>query len=250
VQLALIPPKGLYRWTSRGDLDMSLAHMVADEEYRRVYSGLSTKRFLMLDNGEAEGAQVSPERLMTVATTLGADEVVLPDVIGDGTATVDRVKKFLLNLQGPVDSFKFMAVAQGLSSVTVKRTIEAFAELEPITTIGIPRWLVNPDRYSIRIDIAGWIAEKYPERFQVHFLGTSVEWVREIYFAAKYQVPVRSVDTSMPFNYAIANCRLQNDNNYKIKRPSDYFDKSFYHVGETSTLRHNVDVMKRWARGE
>lgn len=74
-------PKGSYR--------MALAHWLTKyPEYVRDIQ--SDKAYIIMDNGAFESQQQSVNELILAAKRVRADEVVLPDVPGDGAATLKR----------------------------------------------------------------------------------------------------------------------------------------------------------------
>lgn len=63
-------------------------HLLRDETYRRFYTDLARRgHFIMVDNGAAEGDCPPFKDVANVAWSIGADEVVMPDVLRDGMAT-------------------------------------------------------------------------------------------------------------------------------------------------------------------
>lgn len=250
MRLALIPPRGLYIKTYASNMHMALAHLIgADGGYANVYRQVPAGQHIIIDNGAAEGAQVSNQALVDAAGHIGATEVVIPDVIGDYALSMERGQKFLAEFPY-LPQHQYMAVPQGRNINELKRAVANFADATRITTIGAPRWMVKKLGQSSRLDLCDWIHEQFPKRFEIHLLGTSAEWVKELYYAGKYKTYIRSCDTSMPYNYALSGVELRSrGDNPKISRPSNYFSRSWYHFTDDMAIQRNVETMKRWANG-
>lgn len=246
MKAALIPPKGLEARMYQGSLIMGLAHLVRSPSYlRSLQAAVQDNRFVILDNGAAEGEPVSNEGLQEAARLIGAKEVVLPDVMRDAQGTVDAATRYLKEL-GPAVGVEYMAVAQGTTFDEVKKYIDQFKLYGPIATIGLPRLLVDYNR-SMRIDLANWMLSEFGKRYNIHFLGTNPAWPREVYYAARYAPHVRSVDTSMPYNYALAKVKLDTTGPLpKVTRPQGYFEKDHAGMVSMNLIEANEDIFKRW----
>jgi len=253
MKLALIPPKGLYNYCDSGYMGMALAHLVLGSHYAPENGYIESfepmhekKRHIILDNGAAEGNMCTPDELFRAAELVHATEIVLPDELGDPAKTLVMAEEFFDKWK--TEGYQYMVVLHAKSFVSGMAMVDLYADLPGVTTIGLPRSLLNIDK-SLRINLARTIVDKYKERFKVHLLGTNVTWAKEIYFAAKYTPEIRSVDTSMPFNYAIAARHLSNDSNEQILRPAKYFDLDYKLLEAKDHLRYNIHRVKRWANG-
>ena len=248
MRAALIPPKGYFHTALRSDYHLALAQ-IRDPEYTALYANRKSSHYLILDNGAAEGEPVRDSTLVARAEQLGADEIVVPDVMGDASATVERARQFL-EIKDDLRRYKLMGVVQSQGSLgEVIRCIQAFDEM-PITTLGIPRHLVDKDKY-FRYNVLNYLRGfNYDKRFEVHLLGTNPKWPAEICTIADIHPWVRGVDTSLPYNYAIAGKRLDGKNvpsGSEIRRPEAYFDKK--QDIEFAILAENINTYLRWARG-
>lgn len=251
MKLALIPPRGWERWAMHSHFHLALAQVSNNKFYDQVYKEASERDdYIVVDNGAAEGTPVGDYKLFSMASRWRANEVVLPDEIRNGEETVRRVMQFERNIDDSAyvfDQFDYMAVAQGVTTDEVKKCIQSLAHLSYVRTIGIPRHLITTmQRRFVRLDLATWIEREFPKRFQIHFLGTNPSVPSEILRAVKETPFVRSVDTSMPFNYAIAGVALTLTSP-AIGRPSAYL--SHHQNMKIGILRMNIDTMKRWIAG-
>lgn len=250
MQLCLIPPHGLEQVALRGSQHLVLAQ-IKHEQYANVYQqAWSRGDYLILDNGANEGEPVGDFALMARAAELGAREIVIPDVLGDMTETLRRARQFWSNLQEmtyPVTSYGYMAVVQGKTLDELLDCAYVYTHMKRVTTLGIPRHLISTiGPKSIRVTVAKTIYARYGHRFQIHFLGTNAEWPDEVLYASREVPFVRSVDTSMPFNYTLAGRALE-VNATPVNRPDDYFTK--WHVPDRTLLDMNISTIQRWTRG-
>jgi hypothetical protein len=250
---ALIPPKGLYGTTVASDIHLCLAQ-IDDPDYWTHYTRRPETDYLIMDNGAAEGKMVGDEFLLDRADVMKADEVVMPDVMEDAEATIERAHDFMLTyhkwIGGRSDMpqwFKFMGVVQSQGDMGGIMRLDAFKTMPYVTTIGIPRHLVRHDRYfryQILSHIRGMELDK---RFEVHLLGTDPYVPYEISYIQEVHGWTRSVDTSMPYNWTIAGEPLAGGV-VGIKRPDGYFEKDHSWV-DRELLRENINRYMRWARG-
>lgn len=251
MQAALIPPKGLEATAlhSKFHLVLPLSVLLRNTAYMNTYKrAAGAGDFIVLDNGEAEGCPATGEELLHAARTFKANEIVLPDVLRDQAATVSRTQKFLSEYGSRLEGYQLMGVAQGISLNNFKWCINRFSEMSLVTTIGLPRLMLKTLRSaSTRVDLANWVANKYPGRFQIHALGADADQRKEISWLAKYSDSVRSVDTSMPYNYAISRADLAASVSH-IHRPDLYFTASWAGKVNQKQLNSNIETYMRWVQ--
>lgn len=269
IKVAFIPPLGWERYfTDSTGIQMALAIedcMVSPAYVNALKLASVSGDLVIVDNGEAEGVRARGRTVVDFANVLHAKELVLPDVMGNRHDTIARVTTFF-NASGNYNpGMQYMAVAQGSDLKEAQLAIHYFANLKintlefgeriAVTTIGIPRNLGhltgNP---SARIDLANWITDEFPNRFQIHFLGAYFKWPEEVKYAAKYAPAVRSIDTSMPFTFAhegrLLEMHKEDRNLEPPTRHPDYL-KGTLAGRETSarTIARNIEVYKTWATG-
>lgn len=249
MKAALIPPKGLEAYMYKTKFQLFLAQeLLTNKNY--IAAALTAKKlgsYTIVDNGAFEGRLVPSSELVTVAALVKADEVVLPDVLMRTGASITASIKFLNDY--PELKTSFMAVAQGTRISNFKTCVEAFAEYRRIKVIGLPKHILTTVDPSARIDLAVWINDAYPNRFDVHFLGTNPVWLGEIKSAAKYS-PTRSVDSSVPFYYSLAGKTLgtvDRPTTVKCERSPHYFTHEHNIQMCTISLDANVQTYLGWA---
>lgn len=243
MKVALIPPKGLYHVAEESDIAMMLALdvCISDPNYVPAFDGLE---FRILDNGLAEGFQMASRELLGMCSEYNVSEVVVPDTYKDAKRTLVQARAFFKQHEKELGDLQTMVVLQGK---TYEELRELAIELDglPVTTIGIPRHLLDTTSQSaVRIDMAHWIEKHFEGRFLIHFLGASARWPREVLAIKRYCGYVRSIDTSMPFNYTRAGKRVD-DPNVRIDRPTRYFERAF--PFDDALLAHNIDTYLNWA---
>lgn len=260
MKVAFIPPTGLAYRMIHGDIVMSLAPLAYRNDYLKIIDELYDKnRFIIMDNGANEHCTYTSEDLAARAQHVHANEMVLPDVLREADATFTAASDYLVTrrkIQETLDikfEPQYMAVVQGRNIEDLYKLVDRYAGEFDIKTLGIPRLLLTHAYQSIRIDIANWIHLTYPGRFQLHFLGASSVWVKEAYYAARYAPHVRSIDTSMPYNYGLRYERLgywngQGCTTRKIERAADYFTED-HSSASLATITFNEGVYRTWCKG-
>jgi hypothetical protein len=257
MRAALIPPKGLYDTAMQSDIHLVLAqHTMTDYVVNYMYN-VGDDDFVIVDNGAAEGNMVSFETLLQRAYAYGAEEIVLPDVIGDFSNTMLLVEHSLVQwkqsaVYGGLKFPQAMAVVQsnGASSEW-QDCIRFFERFPQITTLGIPRHFVDKDKW-MRHQVLSWIkGHDLDKRFQVHLLGTNPKFPAEVSVLAKDHSWVRSVDSSLPYNYAIAGQPLDAmPRKEPIGRPDGYFtEERKYDQDQRALVIDNINTFMRWASG-
>jgi hypothetical protein len=247
---AFIPPKGLENHLREGRIVMALAQLSDDDNYVHHVRELHARgRFVIVDNGANEKVSFSNEDLTQRAIRLRADELVLPDVLYDAEKTFEVATQYLREREAWITTTspepQYMGAVQGDSIDELRKLVDRYSEEFEIKTIGLPRLLLeHVAPVSIRIDMANWIESSYPNRFDIHLLGASTEWVKEPYYVSKYAPHIRSIDTSLPYNYGLQGIRI-NDTRLKVDRPKDYFTKEHKASGLT-TISFNEEVYRSW----
>jgi hypothetical protein len=122
------------------------------------------------------------------------DEVIVPDVLFDGVATLLRAKAFFENMPGDIREreLHYMFVPQGDNRIEWYRSRDDIVcnFRDWIDVIGLPMHL---ERFISRLDLL----EEVPSCCQVHFLGC---W--RGYSELVSDLRIRSWDTSLPISAA------------------------------------------------
>jgi hypothetical protein len=266
MDIALIPPLSMMDYNVETHTTLLLPQLLM---YRN-YSGMAVRarnseNFVILDNGAAEGVEVSHSMLLSQAQTYLVNEVVCPDVLRSSFATLATTEKFMdyvankYMLPGQRHNrhgdLKFGFVAQGTSTMEsesfIWHMLKESKYHEFYQTVYLPRLLIGETRdFLARINVVRWMRNAHLE-CDIHLLGTHPAWVREVQAARSSGREIRSVDTSAPFNFALAGASVMNSNrSFNLPGPSrepGYFDMEATRFPEELT-RDNVEAMKDWVR--
>jgi len=260
IKVALIPPLGWeqYLLDSTGvQMALAIDSCMAHPHYRSAFTDMADRGDLVIvDNGEAEGMRNANHTVTDFAMSLKATEQVLPDVMGDRVETIRKVHEFFLMPGNYWSGMDYMLVLQGdlYDAQTMVHWASEFTSgaqtdrVNPITTLGIPRNMgVMTSNSGVRIDMATWIATHYPNKFQIHLLGAQAAWPQELKFANKYAGDViRSIDTAMPFNYALAGVLFETGEIFEGARDRLYLKGTLPRLNVRHVAR-NIEVYKSWA---
>ena len=245
MRLALIPPYSMVGLVSKTDYQLLLPQCLTNNAYVAAYrKARAFGSFMILDNGVAEGVDYTAAQLHTAATQMMVNEIVIHDVMQDAAATWTKTQAFVSSFQ---PQFNYMGVLQGSSWDELRWLAERYNSVPRITTIGIPRHLITTlGDNQARVRVAARLTELYGNRFKIHLLGTSPDYIKEVGDNLKYfeRLGVRGVDTSAPFNYTYANASMGTA--LSVARPSGYFDlpdTSF----DPGFLDLNLQYMRRWS---
>lgn len=251
MDLALIPPFKLLEDTSITYTQMVLPHLLRYPDYKAVYSQLCGSSFdhVIMDNGAAESQVVEDEDLIEAATALGVDELVVPDVMGDATLSVNRSRDFIAKVKSLSPDLPLGVVVQGTDLVDAVWCLAELLNTDvKIKTVYIPRLLVRAKHHDIRIQLASHVKEQ-ESNVDVHFLGASPLWCSEVLEAARSGL-VRSIDTSLPYMYGKKKMYIRENCIPLTQRGSDmdYFTRE-WSPEEVIVTRYNVSVYLDWSRG-
>lgn len=256
MRLCLIPPRGLERYVLESDyhLTLGIPSCMGNKDYLNVYGQAKLRGDkITMDNGAAEGSPIVLETMNEYAKIIRANEIVLPDVLGNRDRTVDAIENYLAKYPRIHTLYKCMAVVQGTGLRQLIWMVHYLADRKEIKTLGLPRILtqsLGKEEASVRIDLANTIERLHPGRFEIHFLGANPQWPGELLAVSRYAGHVRSMDTSMPFNYALCGRRVTstvNVINPPVTRPTEYFTKP-HKDDRPVLLTENIRTMMEWAR--
>lgn len=262
MKAALIPPiSGLDRF-GNGNFHLLLSHLLKNRRYFRHYERQRRKgAYLVLDNSAHEfGAGDDPEVLMFNAVAIGAQEVVVPDVLENGPATVQMAvdsletwfeQKYNIKTLFPA----LMYVPQG----------KDFAEWEDCLKelVGLHLYLVRKQSYHRHLviglskDYEVWpgglfrlvehlynvreTLDRADIKMHVHMLG----WGRDLWALekiAKIHQWIRSTDSAKPFVYGLRKITLDPDQappKYPT-RPENYFNRRITEAQEEICMKNAV----------
>lgn len=126
---------------------MCLAHLVAmgcnnkqAMKYTEFYRRMSDEgKFVLMDNGAAEGSQLNYDRLFRQYEEIRPSEIVVPDTLNDANDTLAKMFSWLGQFIGL--PYRFMAVPQGKTFEEWKACAYIMMQEKRINTIGISKFL-------------------------------------------------------------------------------------------------------------
>ena len=204
MQYAIIPNDQTLDLANRGDIHFVLAQRVFEsEEYADFFA--RSNKYKIMDNGAFElGKSLDVEELITAAKIIGADELIAMDEPRNPADSYDLTRQYIEEIVelGLSKEYKIHVVPHGKTPAEYIDYYKKCLQLGP-DVIGfsiLDLWKWNP---LLRPYIVNML---YHERFmpagiEYHLLG--LDMPHEIFCYGS--VPIRSVDTSMPFSKAYGN---------------------------------------------
>lgn len=147
-KIAHIVPVSCLEKTANNQYHMCLAHLVKQsKEYASFYRRMSDEgKFVLMDNGVAEGAQLSVSELVECYDAVHPTEVVLPDTLLDANDTLVKSATALVDINKYYDGkapFTFMAVPQGADMAIWIKCMKEMLTWPGVNSIGVPKALFN-----------------------------------------------------------------------------------------------------------
>ncbi len=239
MKFAPILPIGMLEKHQTEDLLLVLPHLLQTSTTYKEFHTKATN-FKILDNGAAESRRVGISELLDLAGEIEADEVVLPDVIGDMEATV-AVFKSLPTWVWDTDQ-KYQAVLQGKNVDELRKCLDLYEpKVGVITTIAFPRALNRDNPYGRREAINELYEEVHEYGFEIHCLGAShpADEAKELALMGC----VRSIDTSLPAVFGLEKAEL--DSGY-INRQDYFFDDFGVSDEVMEVIDGNLATYRSW----
>ena len=202
-KIAQIVPVSCLPEIANNHYHMCLAHLVAQsDEYANFYKMMSERgKFVLMDNGAAEGSQLTTPELLAMYDRINPTEIVIPDTLCDKNSTLAKAEAFV-SAHSDLP-YRFMAVPQGRDiNEWCMCAAELLQRYPRINSIGISKFLniTTKDPY-IRFTAANYImelSERLRHPVEVHLLGCDEgpSIVREI----QMEVPnVRGCDSAFAY---------------------------------------------------
>lgn len=217
MKLCNIMPTQFIEQSKEDAIHMCLAHLVnSDATYRTFYKRQRFEgSYIIVDNSVIENDPQPIELVVKAAMSIDAQEIVLPDVLHDMDATLDKSLEALTTMKCDFPHFKTMAVPQGKTMEEWISCAKIMLEW-PIDCIGIPKNLTyvsgtpkgRPyNRIHAIESVAGLIRDR-----SIHLLGC---WTSPIELSLvarsvmdKVIPEVRSIDTAMAYIFTKAGKRI------------------------------------------
>lgn len=227
IKIAEIVPVSSLEKTKDNQYHMCLAHLVQQsDEYAKFYRRMSNEgKYVLIDNGAAEGSQLDIINLMYCYEKINPAEIVLPDTLCDSISTLEKSLSAynLLSMSGFIPRYKVMFVPQGKTFGEWKECAMTALNKMAIDTIGVSKFLeMETGDNNIRLDavrfLEDWMQENNKE-FEIHLLGCS-EGPEKVRLASEVSDYVRGCDSA--FAYICTQAGVMIDE--KTKRPVGEID--------------------------
>lgn len=239
---AIVPEECLLVPTQvRHSFHLVLAHKLLESAGLRAHYQSAGRRgdFIMVDNGVAEQADIPFIDVVRVATEIGANEIVLPDVIGDWEASVSATRD--PNHTAIVPASMRAVAPHGETQKEFQQCITALSKI-PFATIALTKGLER-----VPGGRAWCIQELYRvgmlDTHHIHLLGAPANPYEDIRRLKFLYPEIRSIDSVAPFSYAQVGLRLDSPDLRIAKRPSMDWTQP---VSDVELALDNFYTFRRW----
>ncbi len=244
-KLAHIVPLNYFHLTASNTYHMCLAHLVKeDPNYRQFYRRCVQKgHYVLMDNGAAEGSQLSLEELAQCYEWVRPTEMVLRDSLCNRAETFEKTKEMIEYFKEKGIKCKFMAVPQGQCINEWCDSAEELIQLPEVNTLGISKFLtIQTGEYWARytaVDYVAYLRKEYGRLVEVHLLGCD-SGVQEVDRIRKEYSFVRGCDTALAEIFTKAGKQLE----YRSERPAAEID----FLGEPLDITHQQLLLRNMNR--
>lgn len=216
-------------------------------KYFEFYKRMAQEgKFVIVDNGAAEGETASIEEVHELAVEIGASEVQLPDVFFDARRTLDESRKGLEYLHKKGWKGKIMAIPQGSDLLAWEACLEELVYLEGVTTIGLPKNLVllGGDNARLKILVRWMIGLIIAREVDAHLLGVwkdprEITKITTLIGILKF---IRGVDSGIAAIYTQAGLLLDPEKHEKPGKNQAYLNFDSHDI-DLGLLWRNI---RRW----
>lgn len=234
-RVAHIVPVSHLKETEGLQYHMCLAHLVGNKEYRNHFAKMAKLgRFVLMDNGAAEGAQLQPEKLIEAYAEICPSEIVLPDTLYESGSTIQKTRNFInkLDNRNLLGEFRLMAVPQGNTFAEWLACARIFVKDTRINTIGVSKFLnaCTKDkyiRYKACMELAGLIVEYKRADLEVHLLGCD-EGPSVVKIIRNHFWFVRGCDSAFAYLQAQSGKMLTTEDDSRPEGTINFLDGKYY----------------------
>lgn len=234
-RVAHIVPVTHLQDTANDQYHMCLAHLVADDRYREHFAKLSANgKFVLMDNGAAEGAQLPFGKLLEMYEQIQPTEIVLPDTLYEPGSTIQKTRNFLkmLDDRGLTGQYRVMAVPQGKTLSEWEACARIFVKDTRIHSIGVSKFLnIATNAKYIRVDactvLNKLINEYHRTDLEVHLLGCD-EGPQVVNMIHRIFPFVRGCDSAFAYLAAQANKHLTPEDDSRPEGTIDFLGGQYY----------------------
>lgn len=251
MQVATILPTPLLNEVNQ-DYNMCLYQVVKEcPEYAEYFRNIKAQgKFVIMDNGAAEGVNPTAQELMEIYPLVEPSEIVLPDVVYDQHETLARTKEAyqLFVDNGLHEKYQFMAVPQGSNFNEWLECMRTMIRQEHITTIGVSKFVTPRFQAEMGMDAnvrkecvdAILIAAQAIGRdIQIHLLGCWSNPIEIGSICQTFEDQVRGTDSGIAYVYTRAGVTYTPDTNRPDNNEIDFINGT---VDDIELLHTNIDT--------
>lgn len=228
LKIAHIVPVDLLDMIKDREFYMCLANIACkNEEYLNFFKEQSERgAFVLLDNGAAEGDQMTLDIIWSVVEKIHPSEIVLNDCLLDNKETIKRSIEALNFYRCKGYDGQYMFVPQGKDMKDWINCLKSM-DLSYISTIGIPKIVCKAwGNVNSRAHICKWISKwEYKDKFNYHLLGCQYTFKEIARIYSKYPF-IRSCDSAIAYVYA-ATSRHDMYSDLRPKFEINFFESNF-----------------------
>lgn len=192
--------------------------------------------FIMMDNGAAElGSSIGFDTVLYRAGIVGADEIILPDVLDDYEATIEASRKWAWK----VPHKQRAVVPQGKTWEEWSRCMKDLIDLGCSTICIAKRYERLPGG---RVEALKILAELgLLDKYNIHLLGFNSDPEGEVQRAVDFYPDIRGCDSAAPMAYAQHDSFLTSEHiGYEWGAPANV-DKAIYNAQRLMFLCNQVE---------
>jgi hypothetical protein len=214
MKYALITPPAGFRFVTEYHLGYHfvLSQYCTDYKYLKFYQRMHEYgHFIMLDNGAAElGASIDISLVIKAAEAVGADEIIMPDVLDDFTGTLSRTSQAV----DLVPLKQRAMVPQGKDWLEWEACARIMVGMGCATICVAKRYENLPGGRSHGLEIIK--AYSWHHTHNIHLLGCYRNPLKEIAAAYTTLPTIRGVDTGAAIAYAQAGALLNTSAHHSL----------------------------------
>jgi hypothetical protein len=261
MKTALITPiPDLDRFAGGEPIHMMLAQLCSlkgsSQRYLEFYAReRANGSHVILDNGADElGKGINMSTLLDIVEAVRAQEVILPDVQGNGPDTVAATQDALRWL---VDDGREQYIRAGEPKLMIVPQGQLFSEwrnslnmMLNATEGFLPVIGVAKNHDELIVGGLGRCLRAIPSGYEVHLLGWPRRLITLLEVAEEFPW-LRSVDSGRPFKHGMIGQHLQDERRLPTRAPASGGEQHFFEdsipTNYENVTRSNVDLFKAYA---
>lgn len=219
MKIATILPTSHLHLEDASSYHLCLAHQVKKDPTYAAFFKMQAARgnFVIQDNGVVETGESLPiDILIGLARTIGCDEMILPDCIGNPIQTIHKSFHALNAVKGL--GIRTMVVPQGSTASEWANCAREMLTWN-VDTIGISKFVV-PSLFPSRVDAIYSVPKLITSDKDIHMLGFPGDPVEIQELCRRFGDRIRGIDSGIAAIYTQVGRRM-NDNEARPKMTID-----------------------------